>query len=131
MKTTFSPRDAVPKPEERQFPIIIQGKGPKVTVYEDDDRGKPVYIVVYYAEGTRQRLPQRDFAVAFKLAQQMALELGNGWHDALPLMGKERRVYEHALELLPSDMELGQVLAEAVDIRKRLNGAGSPVEAVE
>ena len=52
MKTTFSPRDAVPKPVERQFPIIIQGKGPKVTVYEDDDRGKPVYIVVYYAEGT-------------------------------------------------------------------------------
>jgi len=47
-------------------------------------------------------------------------------------MGNERRVYEHALDLLrPLGLSLDQAAAEAVELRQRLDGAASPMEAVD
>lgn len=112
--------------------VVVEPKtGSKATIYCDDDRGKDIYIITFYSEGQRQRIVRREFEDAFKLAQQVVVELGDGLGDMLPLVGKERHVYERAIAALPSGMELDEAVAELAKIRSLLNGVASPTEAVD
>lgn len=40
MKKIFTPRDAVPAPDQRIFPLLIQHKGQQATVLEIPNRKK-------------------------------------------------------------------------------------------
>lgn len=113
--------------------LVVEPKtGSKATIYRDDDRGKDIYIITFYSEGQRQRIVRRDFEDAFKLAQQVVVELGDGGQDVLPLWGKERRVYENALDLLrPTGLSLDAAAAQLVEAMKILGGMASLKEAAE
>jgi len=46
MKNIFTPKEALPKPGERQFPIIIEHKGSKVRILEIPNRKQPSFTVI-------------------------------------------------------------------------------------
>src|SRR5687768_724035 len=116
MKSSFSPRDGVPTPAECEFPICVEHKGSKITIVETPNRGEATFTACYYVGGVRQRFTRRDFKAVFEQAQEIALELGDGSADVLALSGRERRAYEHALDLLaPLGVPLETAIAEFVE----------------
>ena len=126
MNKPFSIRDAVPEPKDRQFPMCIEFKGRTVQILEIPNRKKPSYTVIYHVEGERERFNRREFEVAFTEAQTVVSHLGDGDGDFLPLTGKDRRIYERALDLLqPLGLSLDEVAAEAVDLANVSTAQGS------
>lgn len=99
---TFSIKDPVPAPDQRVLPVEVVYKGNIVKIVEIPNRGAASFTIVYHLNGERVRITRRKFEDAFKEAQNVAGQLGDGDFGSLPLVGNERYRYERALEHLQS-----------------------------
>ena len=95
----YSAKEAVPPLGDRTFPMIIGHKSASVKIYATPNRGVESYTVVHHSDGIRERITQRDFNAAFKLAQSIAIKTGDGTGDVLLLNGRDRLIYERAVEV--------------------------------
>lgn len=131
MGKTYSAKESPPPPEEREFPMEIRHKkAASVTLYEGPNRGTMMYTVAYPFDGRRQRRMRRDFEDAFALAKEIALKMADGALNVLSLEGKERFVYERAVELATTtQMDLDALVARAVEAASIAGGPDHLIEA--
>jgi hypothetical protein len=88
-----------------------------------------MYTIAYPFDGRRRRQMRREFDTAFSLAKEIALKMADGALNVLTLEGRERFVYERALELSTSiQMDLDVLVSRAVEAA---NIAGGPDQLVE
>jgi hypothetical protein len=122
-----------PDTQSDGFPEPVQFKSCLATIYRVRNRQATRYEVRYHdADGLRRRDTFLDYELAKKHALAVVRELASGGLDLLTLRGPERRIYERALDLLqPLGMALDEIAAEAVELRRRLHGMASPVEAAD
>lgn len=127
----FSAKEAPPPPEEREFPMEIRHKkAASVVIYKVRNREKAMYIIAYSFDGHRRRQMRRDFDNAFALAKEIALKMADGALSVLALEGRERFVYERALELASSvQMELDELVSRAVEAANIVGGPDRLIEA--
>ena len=105
-------------------------KSASVMIYRTVNRGEPILPVSYQKEGKRELKMRRDFEDAFALAQQIALELGDGASDVLVLSGTERFEYERAIEIVsPFGLSLDLAASRFAEASKLTGGPEYLVEA--
>lgn len=128
----YSAKEAVPPPDDRTFPITIGHKSASVKIYNVPNRALESYTIVYHSEGDRKRKTRRDFDTAFKLAQTIALNLGNCDLGVLTLNGRERFVYEHAVERASKmGVDLDVLVSRYTEASKILGGPEHLLEAAQ
>jgi hypothetical protein len=104
-------------------------KSASVMIYESPNRGTMMYTIAYPSDGQRRRRMRRDFEEAFALAREIALKMSDGALSVLTLDGRERFVYERAVELAATTgMELDALVTRAVEAS---NIAGGPDHVIE
>ena len=109
---------------------MIRHKSGSVMIYSTPNRAKPSYTVSYHSQGVRSRQTRRDFLVAFRYAQEVALRIGDGALNVLTLAGRERFVYERAIELTAkTNLELDGLVSLAVEASGVLGGPEHLLEA--
>jgi integrase len=128
---TYSAKEAPPPAEEREFPMEVRHKKlASVTIYQTQNRGAKIYAVAYPLDGKRELKMRREFEDAFSLAQQIALELGDGAPDVLTLSGPARFKYERAVEILsPLGLDLDLAASRFAEASKLAGGPEYLVEA--
>lgn len=115
------------------FPEVVQRKSCMVTIYRTLNRGQERFTLAFYdASGQRRRQTFAAYATAKQTAEKIARDLSDGGLDLLTLQGKERYVYEHALELLkPTGLALDLAILQLVEASSILHGMGSIVDAAK
>jgi hypothetical protein len=123
---TYSAEEPPPPPEEREFPMEVRHKkAASVVIYEVRNREKAMYTIAYPFDGRRRRQMRREFDTAFSLAKEIALKMADGALNVLALEGRERFVYQRALELSTSvQLDLDVLVSRAVE------AANIPVPAI-
>jgi integrase len=131
MGKTYSAKEPPPPPEEREFPMEVRHKkAASVTLYESPNRGTMMYTVAYPFDGRRQRKMRRNFEDAFALAKEIALKMADGALNVLTLEGRERFVYERAVELAgTTKMDLDVLVLRAVEAANIIGGPDHLIEA--
>ena len=85
-------------------------------IYEGQNRGRPIYTIAFACDGQRQRQMRRDFDEAFNVAKHVVLKMAAGALNVVTLDGRQRFVYERAMELAASTgLELDSLVARAVE----------------
>ena len=128
---TYSAKEPPPPAEERQFPMELRHKkSASVMIYQTRNRGTRMYTVACLVDGKRQLKMRRDFEEAFSLAQEIALELGEGASDVLTLSGRDRFAYQRAIETLsPLGLDLDFAATRLAEASKLAGGPEFLVEA--
>jgi hypothetical protein len=94
------------------------------------NRGEPIFPIAYQKEGERELKMRRQFEDAFALAQQVALELGEGASDVVILSGTERFEHERAVEISsPLGLSLDHMALRFAEASKQAGGPEYVVEA--
>ena len=128
--TIHSAKEPLPDLKQCKFPIQVEHKGGKVRVYQITNRDADLFTVVYHACGERVRVSRREFPDAFKLAQEIALDLADGHADAVTLTGPERFAWERAQATLePTGLSVDEAAKQLAELLRLLNGEGTPQEA--
>ena len=115
--TIYSAKDNPPPPEQRVFPMEVRHKkSASVMIYEGRNRSATIYTVAFQSDGLRKRQMRRIFEDAFALAKEVVLKMADGAVNVLTLDGKDRFVYERAMELAATTgLELDALVARAVE----------------
>ncbi|MBI3852567.1 MAG: hypothetical protein HY298_20100, partial [Verrucomicrobia bacterium] len=131
MNKTYSAKEPPPPPEERVFPLEVrQKRGASVVIYEGQNRGEKIYTIAYPCDGQRRRRMRRNFEEAFACAKEIVLKMSDGALNVLTLDGRERFVYERAVELAaPTGIELDALVSRAVEASKIAGGPDHLIEA--
>ena len=83
------------------FPELVQQKGGLAKIYRAKNRDRYRFEVRYHdPEGLLQRETFDEYTTAKKHANAIVKQLASGGLTFLPLRGKERFIYERALDLL-------------------------------
>jgi integrase len=131
MSKTYTAKEAPPAAADRVFPMEIRHKkSAGVTIYQALNRGTPMYTIAYRLKGKRTQTMRKDFTEAFTMAQQVALQLGEGAADVLTLSGRDRFAYERAMEALsPLGVDLDFAMTRLVEASNLAGGLDHLVEA--
>ena len=99
-------------------------------LYQGQNRGSVIYTVAFDQDGQRQRRMRRDFDDAFALAKELVIKMAAGALNVLTVDGRQRFVYERALELAaPTGLELDAVVSRAVEAASIAGGFDHLIEA--
>jgi integrase len=115
------------------FPEVIEHKGRMAKIYRGKHRHSYRYEVTYRdPDGHWKRESFHEHDAARKHANVIVRQLDAATQPFLMLRGKDRFIYERALDLLrPTGLALDMAIAEFVEAKNRLNGACTLREAVE
>ena len=115
------------------FPELVQHKGGVAKIYRAKNRDRFRYEVRYHdPEGSLQRDTFDEHAAAQKHANVIVKQLASGELPFLPLRGRERFIYERALDLLaPTGLALDTAIAQLVEAMTKLKGVSTLREAAE
>ena len=98
-------------------------KSASVVIYKGLNRGVTVYTAAFNADGRRQRLMRRSFDDAFDLAKGVVIKMAAGALNVLTLDGRQRFVYERAIELAATTgLELDTLVDRAVKAATIIGG---------
>jgi len=116
-----------------EFPELVQHKSCNARIYRQRHRDVYRYEVRYHdADGLPQRTTFASYQEARDTASALVRQLANGGLDMTTLRGKERFVYENALDLLrPTGLTLDAAVAQLAESMKILDGVASLREAAE
>ena len=116
-----------------EFPELVQHKSCNARIYRQRHRKVYRYEVRYHdADGLPQRNSFADYDEAKNSATAIVKQLASGGLDLITLRGKERFVYENALDLLrPTGLSLDAAVAQLAESLKILDGVASLKEAAE
>lgn len=111
------------------FPEVVRRKSSTVTIYKTINRGKDRFTIVHYdACGKRCRKMLRDYLVAKRVAVEIADNMAIGNLDVITLSGRDRYVYERAVEMLKSTgLGLDAAAFQLVEAHKALDGTAASV----
>jgi hypothetical protein len=115
------------------FPELVQFKSCNARIYRQRHRKVYRYEVRYHdADGLPQRNTFGSYEEAKDSATAIAKQLSIGGLDMTMLRGKERFVYENALDLLrPTGLSLDAAVAQLAESVKIVDGVASLREATE
>ena len=113
------------------FPHIVKAGNAIVKVYRGKSRGYPLFTVVHYRDGKRNRQTFAKFSEARSHAQDSATHIAHGRVDVLSLTSADRDSYAKSLSLLePLAVPLHAAVEEYVIARNQL-GSESLLAAVK
>ena len=115
------------------FPELVLQKGSLAKICRAKNRDRCRFEVRYHdPEGLLQRETFDEYTAAKKHANAIVKQLASGGLTFLPLRGKERFIYERALDLLaPTGLALDTAIAQLVEAMTKLKGVSTLCEAAE
>ena len=111
------------KAKRISFPIVVKRGSCAVKIYRDRKPTGTYYRVAYHIDGKRHRLHYNDVEKAIAEAEAKAAQLSRCDGAAATFSGRDRHVYERALEEIKDfDVPLDAVAHEYKEARKLLDG---------
>lgn len=109
------------------FPNLVQQKGGLAKIYRAKNRDRYRFEVRYHdPEDLLQRETFDEYTAAKKNANAIVKQLASGGLSFLPLRGKERFIYERALDLLaPTGLALDTAIAQLVEAMTKLKSVST------